>query len=77
MQGHLRERLWLVGEAPTIADLSVWSYVHLAPDAGFDLRDWPAVADWSRRVGALPGLVDDIAPYPENARPGRGASIYD
>lgn len=77
LQAHLRERLWLVGEAPTIADLSVWSYAHLAADAGFDLCRWPAVAEWSRRVGALPGLVDDLVPYPENARPGRGASIYD
>jgi glutathione S-transferase len=77
LQAHLCGRSWLVGETPTIADLSVWSYVHLAADAGFALRDWPAVAEWSARVGALPGLIDDIVPYPENARPGHGASIYD
>jgi len=77
LQAHLRERVWLVGEQPTIADLSVWAYVHLAAGAGFDLHDWPAVAGWSTRVGELPGLVDDIVPYPENARPGAGASIYD
>jgi glutathione S-transferase len=64
VQAHLRKRQWLVGEAPTIADLSVWSYVHLAADAGFDLRDWPDVADWSARGAALPGLLDDIVPYP-------------
>jgi glutathione S-transferase len=77
LQAHLHERQWLVGESPTIADLSVWSYVHLAADAGFKLHHWPAVADWSTRVGALPGLIDDLIPYPNNARPGRGASIYD
>ena len=74
---HLGDRAWLVGAAPTIADISVWAYAHLAPDTGLDLREWPAVAAWSRRLSSLPGFVDDLAPYGANARPGRGRSIYD
>jgi glutathione S-transferase len=34
------------------------------------------VAAWLDRVRALPGFVDDFVTYPENARPGAGASIY-
>jgi hypothetical protein len=29
------------------------------------------------RVRALPGFMDDLVPYPENALPGRSRSIYD
>jgi hypothetical protein len=30
-----------------------------------------AVSAWLDRVRALPGFVDDLLPYPDNARPGR------
>jgi hypothetical protein len=35
------------------------------------------VTRWTERVVALRGIVDDWVPYPDNARPGRGRSIYD
>lgn len=69
---------WAAGDAPTIADVSLFAYTHVAPDAGLDLAaDWPAVAAWVDRTTALPGYVDDLVPYPANARPGAGRSIYD
>ena len=37
----------------------------------------PQVSAWLDRIRALPGFVDDFVPYPANARPGRGRSIYD
>jgi glutathione S-transferase len=74
---HLAARDWLVGVAPTVADLSVFAYTHVAGDAGFELESYPAVVDWLDRVRAIPGFVDDLASYPENARPGIGQSIYD
>ena len=77
LDSHLSGREWLVGEAPTIADLALWAYVHLAGDAGFDLSELPAVDAWCSRVGEIPGLVDDLTAYDANARPGRGRSIYD
>ena len=77
LEEHLRHRHWLVGTTPTIADISIWAYVHLAGDATLNLADWPAVRTWCERVGSLPGLVDDITPYGENARPGAGRSVYD
>jgi glutathione S-transferase len=77
LDAQLAGRDWLVGGAATIADLSVFAYTHVAGDAGFPLERYPAVGEWLERVRALPGFVDDLAPYPENARPGKGPSIYD
>ena len=77
LEQRLRDRDFLVGDAATIADLSVFAYAHVAPDAGIDLGQWPAVQRWIARVEGLPGFMDDYVPYPDNARPGRGRSIYD
>ena len=77
LDAHLAARDWLVGDGPTIADVSVFAYTHVAGDAGFELERYPAVVAWLDRVRALPGFVDDLAPYPENARSGKGRSIYD
>jgi glutathione S-transferase len=77
LDAHLGERDWLIGGRPTIADLSVFAYTHVCEDAGFELEGYPAVFAWLDRVRGLPGFVDDLEPYPENARPGKGRSIYD
>jgi glutathione S-transferase len=74
LDAHLREREWLVGERCTIADVAVFGYGHVAADAG--LGHGPHVQAWMERLRALPGFVDDLAPYGENARPGAGRSIY-
>jgi glutathione S-transferase len=75
LAAHLRDRDWLVGERPTIADVGVFAYAGRARDV--ELEPAPPVAAWLDRVRALPGFVDDFVPYPPNARPGAGASIYD
>jgi glutathione S-transferase len=74
LDAHLRERDWLVGKRCTIADVAVFGYAHVASDAG--LAHGPRVLAWMERLRALPGFVDDLAPYGENARPGAGRSIY-
>jgi glutathione S-transferase len=77
LEAHLETRDWLVGTAPSIADLSVYAYAHLAEDAGISLDPYPAFRAWVARIEALPGFANDLAPYPPNARPGAGRSIYD
>ena len=74
LDAHLAGRDWLVGDRPTIADVAVFGYAHVAPDAGLALP--PRVAAWTERMRALPGFVADLEPYGENARPGAGRSIY-
>jgi glutathione S-transferase len=75
LEAHLDGRDWLVGEAPSIADVGVSAYTSVAPDAGLELP--PRVAAWLNRVRGLPGYMNDFVVYPDNARPGASRSIYD
>ena len=54
---HLRERTWLVGEAFSIADISLYAYTHLADEGGFDLGFDLSVRAWLKRVAAQPGHI--------------------
>ena len=76
LDGHLREHEFLVGDGYTIADIANYAYTHVAPEAGLDLGEYPAVQTWLSRVEEQPGYVNDLEPYPANARPGAGASVY-
>ncbi len=73
LDAELARRDWLVGDRCTIADLAVFGYGHRAGDV--DLEPGPHVLAWLDRVRALPGFVDDLEPYGDNARPGAGRSI--
>ena len=77
LEAHLEGRSYLVGDSCSIADLSNFAYAHVAQDAGFRLTDYPSVSGWLERVRALPRFIDDLAPYPDNARAGASRSIYD
>ena len=77
LDDHLRDHEYLVGGTPTIGDLSVFAYAHVAADAGFDLGAYPAVEAWLDRMQRHDRFVNDFERYPDNARPGHGRSIYD
>jgi glutathione S-transferase len=76
MDEHLSGREFLAADRYTIAEVANYAYVHVAADAGLDLTRFPAVAAWLARVEAQPGFIDDLEPYPPNARAGAGVSIY-
>ncbi len=57
MEGHLAERDFLVAERYTIADIALYAYTHVAPEAGFDLTGYPAINAWLERVAAQPGHI--------------------
>jgi glutathione S-transferase len=73
---HLGKHDYLVDE-PSIADIAVFAYSHVAADAGLDIESYPAVRKWFTRIAALPNFIDDFVPYPANAQAGAGRSIYD
>jgi glutathione S-transferase len=77
LDAELTARPFLVGETPTIADLAVYGYAHVADEGGIPLAAYAGVTAWVDRLEALPGFVNDLAPYPPNASPGAGRSIYD
>lgn len=64
---HLRGRTFLVGERPTVADIALYAYSHVAPEGGFDLEGCPALSAWLERVKARPGHIGALAPYTANA----------
>ncbi|MGR3497139.1 glutathione S-transferase family protein [Citreimonas sp.] len=57
---HLAGRDWIVGDAPTNADLTCCGYLYYPEPFGFDRADWPNIDRWLDRIAALPGWK---APY--------------
>jgi glutathione S-transferase len=57
LEEHLADREWLVGDAFSIADVSLYGYTHVAEEGGFDLGAYTAVRAWLDRVAAQPGHV--------------------
>ena len=48
---------WLVGDGPTLADIALYAYTHVAEEGDYKLSAYPAVQDWIKRFAALPGYV--------------------
>jgi glutathione S-transferase len=57
MERHLADHEYFLGERFTIADIALYAYTHVAPEAGFDLQPYPAVRGWIDRVATQPGIV--------------------
>jgi glutathione S-transferase len=47
----------------SIADMSVFAYIHRAGDAGIDLAPYPAVTAWIERIRSQPRYLETIHPY--------------
>lgn len=54
---QLAGREWVAANRFTIADIALYGYVSVAPDAGIDLSDFPAIVQWIQRLEALPGHI--------------------
>jgi glutathione S-transferase len=74
---HLEERDWFVGDDFTVADLALYGYMQVAGEAGIDTSRFPRLEAWLERVRERPRHVADLQPLPDNARPGKGRSIWD
>jgi glutathione S-transferase len=57
MEQELKGRDWFVGQACTLADISLYAYTHVAEAAGFGLENFPGICAWLARIAALPGYV--------------------
>jgi glutathione S-transferase len=57
MNMQLSHTDWLVGDGPTLADIALYAYTHVAEEGGYNLSAYPAVQDWIKRFAALPGCV--------------------
>ncbi len=52
---HLAGRAFMVGERPTIADISMAGYLYYPEETGFDRSVYVNVEAWAKRIAALPG----------------------
>ncbi len=73
LENNLKERPFIVGDKPTIADLSMTGYLAFPTnESGYDLdASHPAIGAWLRRIRDLPGWV---APY--EILPGKRMRCY-
>lgn len=60
LDAHLAGRDWIVGTAPTNADLTCCGYLYYPEPFGFDRAAWPNIDRWLSNISALPGWK---APY--------------
>lgn len=57
MDRHLGAQDWFVGKAPSLADIVLYAYTHVAEEGGFALGGLVHLCAWLDRVGSLPGYV--------------------
>jgi glutathione S-transferase len=57
MDEHLGGREWFVGDMISLADICLFAYTHVAGEADFDLKGYPAVSAWIERLKAQPNYV--------------------
>lgn len=57
MESVLQKSEFLVGEAPTLADIANYTYIALAPEGNISLTPYPHLRSWLARIEALPRFV--------------------
>ncbi|MGI9238510.1 MAG: glutathione S-transferase family protein [Woeseiaceae bacterium] len=57
MEGQLSKTPFVAGQSPTIADISLYAYTHVAHEGGFDLNAFGGIQEWLSRIEALPNYV--------------------
>ena len=57
MEDHLQKNDWFAGGHYSLADIALYAYTHCAEDGGFDLKKYPAIAAWLKRVASTKGYV--------------------
>jgi glutathione S-transferase len=57
LDSHLSGNEFVVGQKPTIADLSLCGYLYWPDEFGVSWSDYPRIGAWLDRIRALPGWV--------------------
>ena len=58
IEDQLAASAYLCGEAPTIADIALYSYVARAPEGNVELVDYANIRRWLGLIESLPGFVE-------------------
>jgi glutathione S-transferase len=57
VDNSLRDRDWLVGDSPTVADIGCWGRMVFMSEGGMNIENWPHLMAWSERLKAMPGFA--------------------
>jgi glutathione S-transferase len=57
MEKQLSKSEFIVGNSPTIADISLYAYTHVAHEGGVELERYPKIESWLRSIESLPNYV--------------------
>jgi len=68
---HLKSQKLIVGNAPTIADLSACGYLFWPDEFDMSWAAYPAIEAWLERIKALPGWVHPYQLMPGHPLPER------
>ncbi len=66
LEANLSNSQFVVGDEPTIADISLCGYLFWPEEIGFSWSDFPHIAAWLERIKLLPGWV-----HPYELMPGQ------
>lgn len=58
LDAWFQDHEWLVGDAPTIADIACFGYTECCEDGPFELAPYPALRAWFDRFRGLEGFVE-------------------
>ena len=58
MEEHLGRNRYFLGDTPTIADISLYAYSHVAEEGGFDLSGYARIRRWFKDVEIIPGYIE-------------------
>ncbi len=75
MNDWLERNDFLAGSRYSVADISLFAYVHVAHEAGLVVGG--ALREWIARVEGTQHFMNDLEPYPPNSYAGKSRSIYD
>ena len=57
MEKSLTGKDWLAGSAYSVADIALYAYTHVADEGGFDLKAYPGISAWLKRIASEPHHV--------------------
>ncbi len=57
MEAHLANNTYFVGDAMTVADITLYAYTHVAHEGGFPLDEYRSIRAWLARIANHPKHV--------------------
>ena len=57
LEQQLSSRSFVANDRYSIADIALFSYIHVADEGGFDLTQFPNIQQWIERVKSQPNYI--------------------